>query len=489
MFIAEGRTEKNLRVFLIMTYNFVIGPIMPGMNGCLEENMNEKIGQSYKKNSQELWLFLFFLLLISFSLTSCKREQLAPAGEKVSARVRPGVEVFLEKHLHLVRGKKVGLITNPSGIDSQFKSTAWLFKQHPEINLIALYGPEHGIRGNSQAGEYVPFYFDDKFKLPVFSLYGQSFRPNPDMLKNIDEFMRSFDTQQAGKIPEKEMVKEIDVLVFDIQDVGTRVYTYIATMAYAMQVSAELGIDFIVLDRPNPINGITLEGAILKFPDYSSFVGLYPIPLRHGMTAGELAELFNDKFLEKKARLTVIPAEGWKREMWFDQTGLPWVMPSPNMPTLETAVVYPGQVYLEGTNISEGRGTTRPFELFGAPWIDGCELTRKLNQLGLPGVVFREAWFIPSLSKHQGQLCGGSQIHVVDRNVFRPFLTSLRIIETAREMYPDEFSFYPDYFDQIMGNSEVRLALQAGKNPSEIVKELEPGLRQFEQLRKNYLIY
>lgn len=451
--------------------------------------MNQRIGQNYKKNSQGLRLFLFCLLFISFSIVSCRREPVSPAGEKLSARVKPGVEVFLEKHVGLVRGKKVGLITNPSGIDSQLRSTAWLFKEHPEVNLVALYGPEHGIRGNSQAGEYVPFYFDDKFKLPVFSLYGQSFRPNPYMLKDMDEFMRSFDIQHTAKIPEKEMVKEIDVLVFDIQDVGTRVYTYIATMAYAMQVSAELGIDFIVLDRPNPINGITLEGSILKYPEYSSFVGLYPIPLRHGMTAGELAELFNDNFLEKKARLTVIPAEGWKREMWFDQTGLPWVMPSPNMPTLETAIVYPGQVYLEGTNISEGRGTTRPFELFGAPWIDGYELTRKLNRLALPGVIFREAWFTPSFSKYQGQLCGGSQIHVLDRNAFRPFLTTLWIIKTAREMYPDQFCFYPDYFDKIMGNSEVRAALQADRNPAEIIKELEPGLQQFEQLRKNYLIY
>jgi len=290
----------------------------------------------------------------------------------------------------------VGLITNPSGVNSKLESTAWLFKNHPAINLVALYGPEHGVRGEAQAGEYVPFYLDEKFKLPVFSLYGQSFKPEPGMLKNIDELMRKFDTQSSGKIPEENMVKGLDVLVFDIQDVGTRVYTYVATMALAMESCAELGIEFIVLDRPNPIGGKILEGAVLKYPEYSSFVGLYPIPERHGLTIGELARLFNDQFLKTKARLTVIPAEGWKRDWWFDQTGLPWVMPSPNMPTLETAAVYPGQVYLEGTNLSEGRGTTRPFELFGAPWIDGWELSRKLNSLDLPGVIFREAWFTPT---------------------------------------------------------------------------------------------
>ncbi|MGB9835246.1 MAG: exo-beta-N-acetylmuramidase NamZ family protein [Candidatus Saccharicenans sp.] len=431
---------------------------------------------------------LLVFLLISLAVLGCCSR---PAGEKPQegAVVKPGVEVFLEKHLDLVAGKKVGLITNPSGVNRRLESTAWLFKQNPKINLVSLYGPEHGVRGNAQAGEYVPFYYDDKFGLPVFSLYGQTFRPVPGMFKNIDEYMRSFDTQHSGKIPEKNMVQEVEVMVFDIQDVGTRVYTYIATMAYAMEVCAELGIDFIVLDRPNPISGEIMEGAILKYPEFSSFVGLYPIPQRHGLTVGELARLFNDRFLKKKARLTVIPMEGWKRNMWFDQTGLPWVMPSPNMPTLETATVYPGQVYLEGTNVSEGRGTTRPFELFGAPWIDGFELTRQLNGLNLPGVIFRETWFTPVFSKYQGQLCGGCQLHVVDRQRFRPFLTSLWIIKKIMDLYPDKFSFYPEYFDKIMGNSEIRLALQSGTSPDQIVRELESGLKEFEQLRKNYLIY
>jgi len=442
-----------------------------------------------KKTS--IWVLALIALVIIFLIINFvvlnKKSIVSESPQKTP--VKPGIEVFLEKHLDLVRGRRVGLITNPSGVDRKLRSTAWLLKENPKVNLVALYGPEHGIRGNAQAGEYVPFYFDDKFKLPVFSLYGQSFRPDRGMLKNIDEYMRSFDTETKGKILEKNMIGDIEVMIYDLQDVGTRVYTYIATMAYAMEACAELGIDFIILDRPNPINGLFLEGAVLKYPEFSSFVGLFPIPQRHGMTVGELARLFNDRFLKKKVKLTVIPAEGWRREMWFDQTGLPWVIPSPNMPTLETAIVYPGQVYLEGTNISEGRGTTRPFELFGAPWIDGYRLTEKLNQLGLPGVIFREAWFTPYFSKFQGELCGGSQLHVVDRNKFRPFLTSLWIIKTVMDLYPDKFSFYPDYFDKIMGNSEVRLALQAGRSPEEIMQDLEPSLSEFEKLRKHYLIY
>jgi uncharacterized protein YbbC (DUF1343 family) len=361
--------------------------------------------------------------------------------------------------------------------------------RHPEFKLAALYGPEHGVRGDAQAGENVPFYDDPVYHLPVFSLYGQSMKPEPGMLKNIDEYMRSFDTKEAGKVPEGTMVKGIDVMVFDIQDVGTRVYTYVATMAYAMQAAAEAGADFIVLDRPNPVNGVDIEGPVLEYPEFSSFVGLFPIPERHGMTAGELARLFNDKFLARKAKLTVVPMDGWKREMWFDETGLPWTIPSPNMPTLDTATVYPGLVAIEGTNLSEGRGTTRPFELFGAPWIDACGLAGMLNALGLPGVRFREAWFTPYFSKFAGRLCGGCQVHVTDRAAFRPLATVLHIIKTVRDTYPAEFAFHADYFDMVMGTSSVRTALEAGTDVAAILESLEPGLRAFAALRQPYLLY
>jgi uncharacterized protein YbbC (DUF1343 family) len=309
------------------------------------------------------------------------------------------------------------------------------------------------------------------------------------MFKNIDDYMRSFDTKKIGKIPEKAMVDRIDALIFDIQDMGTRVYTYIATMAYSMEVSAEYGIDFIVLDRPNPINGLDMEGPILEYPEFSSYIGLYPIPMRHGMTAGELAMLFNDKFLEKKARLTIIPMEGWERKMWYDETRLAWVIPSPNMPTLDTATVYPGQVLWEGTNISEGRGTTKPFENFGAPWIDGYELTKRLNELLLPGVRFREAWFTPTFSKYRGELCGGAQIHVTDRNRYRPFASTLYIIKTVMDMYPDRLKFHADYIDKLMGTSKVREALEKGMDIKDILKNFEEPLSSFSKLRKSYLLY
>jgi uncharacterized protein YbbC (DUF1343 family) len=429
-------------------------------------------------------------LALALILASCAGPEKpeAPASP-AAARVKTGLEVLLEKRLDLVKGKRVGLITNPTGTDAELRSTIDLFRANPDIDLVALYGPEHGVRGDAQAGEYVPFYYDETSKLPVFSLYGQSFKPEPGMLKNIDEYMRTHDTQKASKVAEGAPVRGVDVLVFDIQDAGTRVYTYIATMATAMQAAAEAGIDFVVLDRPDPINGADMEGAVLEYPAFSSFIGLYPVPLRFGMTIGELALLFNDKFLNPKARLTVVPMEGWKRSMWFDETGLPWVIPSPNLPTLDSAAVYPGLVALEGTNISEGRGTTRPFEFFGAPWIDGNALAARLNALGLAGVRFREAWFTPWFSKFQGELCGGCQIHVTDRSAFRSVAAILHIIKTVRGMYPDKFAFHAEYFDKVMGTDAVRKALEAGADVAAIVAGWQPGQDAFAALRKPYLLY
>lgn len=438
------------------------------------------------------WVLIAFLLMTCLCGTACKTEkENAPTAQPQAAeKVKLGVEVFLEKHLDLVKGKKVGLITNPSGVDSRLRSTTDLFLSNPDIQLIALYGPEHSVRGSAQAGEYIPFYvLDEKSKIPVFSLYGQFMKPQPGMLKNIDEYMRSFDTTQAGKQLVPSMTKDVEVLIFDMQDVGTRIYTYESTMAYCMQASAVSGINYIVLDRPNPINGVDMEGPILEYPEYSSPVGIYPVPLRFGMTIGELAKLYNEKFLEKKAKLTVIPMEGWKRDMWYDKTGLPWVFPSPNMPTLDTAAVYPGQVFLEGTNVSEGRGTTRPFEVFGSPWIDGNELTRRLNDLRLPGVTFREQWFNPAFSKFKGELCGGAQIHVTDRNAYRPLETTLHIIKTIRDMYPGKFEFHKKYFDKIMGTSKVREAMLKSIAVKDIVAGFQEGLNMFSELRKPFLLY
>jgi uncharacterized protein YbbC (DUF1343 family) len=436
--------------------------------------------------------FLPSLLLCAALFTGCKTMSHTP-DSSVRPPVKLGEEVLFEKHLDLIRGKRIGLITNPSGVDSHLESVIERFRAQPDVKLVALYGPEHGVRGNAQAGEYVAFYFDEQFKLPVFSLYGQTHKPPADMMTNIDEYMRSFDTQHTGKQVEAGMMQSVDMMVFDLQEVGTRVYTYLATMAYAMQACADAGIPFVVLDRPNPINGVAMEGPILQYPKYSSFIGLYPIPLRYGMTAGELARLFNEKFLpaggHRKVQLTVIPMENWTRDEWFDQTSLPWVMPSPNLPTLDSTTVYPGQVIIEGTNLSEGRGTTKPFEIFGAPWIDGYTLAKKLNGLNLPGVKFREIWFTPTFSKFSGKLCGGCQIHVTDRNQFQSIATTLNILAMVKQLYGDKLEFHASYFDKVLGTPSVREGLEKGEPVAQIVAGFQPGLKDFAKLREPFLLY
>jgi len=422
-------------------------------------------------------------------LTSCGSDADTQRPIEPTNRVRIGLEIFLESPPVWIKGKRIGLLTNPTGLTSDLRSGIRLMMDHSDLDLKVLYGPEHGVRGNAQAGEFIPYFMDEVYQLPVFSLYGQFQKPDPGMLNDIDSTMRSFDTQTTGKIPEREMVQDIEVMIFDIQDVGTRIYTYIATMAYCMQACAEEGIAFVVLDRPNPLNGVDMEGPLLEYPEFSSFVGLYPIPVRHGMTAGELAGYFNDQFLDPKVDLHVIPMQGWQREMWFDDTGLPWIIPSPNMPTLATAAVYPGQVFLEGTNASEGRGTTKPFELMGAPWINGNLLSRNMNAQNLPGVFFREAWFTPTFSKFRGELCGGVEIHVTDRTRFRSFDVMLTILATLRRLYPGKLTFHSEYFDLIMGTSRIRKALEDGKDPDEIAASCQDDLDAFSIRREPYLLY
>ncbi len=281
----------------------------------------------------------------------------------------------------------------------------------------------------------------------------------------------------------------VDVLIFDIQDVGTRFYTYIYTMAHAMEAAARADKTFIVLDRPNPLGGVKVEGPVLK-PKYSSFVGLYPIPQRHGMTVGELARMFNGEFLPEPVDLQVVPMKGWKRWHRFEDTGLPWVLPSPNMPTTETALVYPGTGMIEGTNLSEGRGTTRPFELVGAPYIKGWELAEAMNQAGLPGVSFREAYFTPTFSKYEGETVGGVQLHVEDRKAFSPVLTGLTLIQETKRLYPDQFQWRSDHWiDKLTGSDRVRKQIDAGVPVKRIVASWKNELKEFRQLRSRYLIY
>lgn len=394
-----------------------------------------------------------------------------PAGargqEQSGTPVRPGLDVLLAERLDLVQGKRVGLITNPTGVRADLTGGIDALHAQAGVKLAALFGPEHGVRGQAQAGEAVQSGTDPRTGVPAYSLYGNVRQPTAEMLRGID------------------------ILLFDIQDVGARFYTYIWTMALAMQAAAKHGVPFVVLDRPNPIAGIAVEGPVLE-RRFESFVGMYPIPVRHGMTAGELARLFNAEY-GIGAELTVVPAQGWRRELWFDQTGLPWIMPSPNMPALETATVYPGTCFVEGTSLSEGRGTTRPFELIGAPWIDPYTLADDLNARGLPGVRFRPVYFAPTFSKHAGQTCGGVQLHVIDRQAFRPVAAGVHLLDAARRRWRERFQWQQSgssfSIDRLAGTDALRLALDRGVPPGEIVASWEEGVRGFLQLRQKYLLY
>ncbi|MHC9084147.1 exo-beta-N-acetylmuramidase NamZ family protein [Luteimonas sp. RIT-PG2_3] len=388
------------------------------------------------------------------------------AGTDGSDRLKTGLDVLLDDGARLLHGKRVGLITNMTGVDRELRSTVDLLANHPDVHLVALFGPEHGVRGNVQAGDHVDDSRDAATGLPVHSLYGGHREPTPEMLRDID------------------------VLVFDIQDVGARFYTYPYTLAYALQAAKRAGIAVVVLDRPNPIGGVLVEGPVLE-PAQASFVGLYPIPVRHGMTIGELAGLFNTGF-GIGARLQVVRMQGWRRDAAEPGAALPWVPPSPNMPTPDTALVYPGTALLEGTNLSEGRGTTRPFEIVGAPWIDATALAARMNALGLPGVRFRPTWFTPSFSKHAGVACAGVQLHVSDRAAFRPVRTGVALVATLQAMYPEAFRFEPvetPFFDKLAGNDWIRQALQVGRPWPEIEARWQPELVEFEQLRRRYLLY
>ena len=409
-------------------------------------------------------LLVVVLALSTFSAAIAKNDKV-----KKKDKFRLGIEVLLQDKLDLVKGKRVGLITNPTGVDQNLDSIVDLLHKNPNVELTALYGPEHGVRGSAQAGQYVEKYTDEKTGLPVYSLYGSTKKPTPEMLKDVD------------------------VLLFDIQDVGTRYYTYIYTMALAMEAAKENNIPIIVLDRPNPISGTKVEGPVLE-DKYSSFVGEFPIPVRHGMTVGELAELFNKEF-GIGADLTVVKMDGWKRNMYYDDTTLQFIMPSPNMPTLDTALVYPGACLIEGTNVSEGRGTTRPFELIGAPFIDGSALAEKLNSYHMPGVKFRDSSFIPTFSKFTNQLAHGIQIHVTDRNSFKPFETGLYIVKTIHDMYPGQFQFRTpgsngiSYFDNLTGTGSIRSAIEQGKSVEEMEAAWQQDLNKFMETREKYLLY
>jgi uncharacterized protein YbbC (DUF1343 family) len=369
--------------------------------------------------------------------------------------------------------KRVGVVCNPASIDHQFTHIADALASHPRARLAAIFGPQHGFRSDVQENMIETGHGrDDRRRVPLYSLYSETREPTAEMLEGLD------------------------VLVIDLQDVGTRIYTYIYTMAHCLKAAKRHGLEVLVCDRPNPIGGAQVEGPMLV-SGFESFVGLYPIPMRHGMTIGELARLFNEH-IGIGADLEVVPMKGWRRDMYHDGVQAPWVMPSPNIPTLDSAIAYPGTVLFEGTNVSEGRGTTRPFELVGAPWVAAERFADALNLRMLPGAFFRPVVFEPTFHKHAKRTCGGCQLHVVDRKTFAPVLAGVLLMESFRAAAPEQFAWRePPYeyeheklpFDILAGSSELREQIDAGVPAEAIARSWEPGVAAFEQVRSKFLLY
>ncbi len=407
---------------------------------------------------RKLTVLAFSSLLIWSSAASCIRQEPSGMPEKLEPTVQTGADqLFDEPYYSWIKGKGLGLITNQTGVNSELEGLPELLSSHEDINLVALFGPEHGIYGEAEAGD------DVAERSNIYNLYGEHQAPTPEMLEGVE------------------------VLVYDIQDVGARFYTFISTMYECMKAVSGTGIQFIVLDRPDPIGGIKVEGPVLE-EGFESFVGIYPIPNRYGLTSGELAMLLKEE-TNLVLDLKVVPVKGWSRKQGFSDYGKEWINPSPNMPGFKPALSFPGFCLVEGTNLSEGRGTTKPFEYFGAPWIDSIALAQKINSIGLPGLKFRPQMFTPSFSKHQGEACGGVQLHITDNETFQPVISALYFIKTVQEMNPDEFSFREDIFDRLCGNSWVRTMLQEGAEVKDIEARWQEELEVFKATREKYLLY
>ncbi|MGA1868963.1 MAG: exo-beta-N-acetylmuramidase NamZ domain-containing protein [bacterium] len=387
--------------------------------------------------------------------------------------VKIGLELIGKRWPERLKNKNTGLLCHPPSINANYDHASDIVSQAPFIVLRCFFGPQHGIRGETQANMVQWEGFNDpKTHLPVHSLYGKHRKPIYSMLEDID------------------------LLVIDIFDIGARYYTYIWTMAYCLEACENFNKSIVVLDRPNPLNALDIEGPVVN-ENFYSFIGLKKLSIRHGMTVGEIALYLKGEYY-KSLDLSIIPMEGYKRDMYFEDTGLPWVMPSPNIPTMDTAIVYPGMCLLEGTNLSEGRGTTRPFELFGAPFIDAERLSAELNNVRLPGVLFRPVYFQPTFDKFQGQLCSGSQLHVLERQAFKPFYTGVAIIKTVMDMYPENFRWNEGPYeyetkkkpiDILFGTDTIRLLLEEGASLSKIKESYSKNLCEFRKIRQNYLLY
>jgi uncharacterized protein YbbC (DUF1343 family) len=387
--------------------------------------------------------------------------------------IKLGLEKLLQENLGPVREARVGLVCNQASVNHGLRHAADILYEHRDVQLTALFGPQHGIRGDVQDNMIETEHtVDRETGLPIHSLYSETREPTEGMLRDLD------------------------VLIFDMQDVGCRIYTFAYTMANCMRAARKFGKKVIVCDRPNPINGRDVEGNVLE-REQASFVGQFAIPTRHGMTLCELASMFNEHF-EINCELEVVTMEGWERKLWHDETDAPWVMPSPNMPTVVSATVFPGTVHFEGTQLSEGRGTTRPFELVGAPYINPEDYARKLNALDLPGVFFRSCIFRPTFQKHGGVSCGGVQIHVMDREKFMPVITGLAMVKLAYDLYREDFRWKePPYeyvydrnpFDVIAGTLSIRQAIEDGSSLETMQAGWKEALDNFKKVREQYLLY
>jgi len=387
--------------------------------------------------------------------------------------IKLGVERLLAEKIDLLRGARVGLVCNQASVDHGFRHVADLFHQHPDIKLTTLFGPQHGIRGDVQDNMIETAHASDrKTGLPIYSLYSET------------------------REPTAEMLRDVDVFVVDLQGVGCRIYTFVYTMANCMRAAKKFGKKVIACDRPNPIGGTQVAGNVLD-PAFASFVGQFPLPTRTGMTDVELGRLFNAEF-GIDCDFQSVPMSGWSRELWYDDTDGPWVLPSPNMPSVDAAAVFPGTVHLEGTQMSEGRGTTRVFELVGAPYINAEDFADALASLDLPGVYFRSCVFVPTFQKHGGQACGGVQIHVLDRQAFEPVITGIAIVKTAFDMYGEQFRWKdPPYeyehdrnpFDIISGTDQLRAAIERGDSLKQIESSWRDPLEAFMPVREKFLLY
>ncbi|WP_327595620.1 DUF1343 domain-containing protein [Streptomyces chartreusis] len=402
--------------------------------------------------------------LLAATTAAASLPSAAAAAERTD-RLRTGFERLAADGYSVLEGQKVGIVTNPTGVTRTVRHIVDVMHADERVNLRAVFGPEHGFRGTAQAGGSEGRYDDPATGLPVYDTYLKSGQPLADIFT----------------------ASGVDTVVFDIQDAGARFYTYIWTLFDCMEAAALAGKRFVVLDRPNPVTGRAAQGPVLHM-EFSTFVGRRPVSQAHGMTVAELARLFNGEFLTTPVPLETVRMSGWKRSSFYDAWGLPWVPPSPNMPTPDTALVYSGTCLFEGTNLSEGRGTTRPFELLGAEGIDR-RWAEAAEALGLPGVHFREAYFAPTFSKFQGKTVGGVQIHIHDRAAYDPVRTGIALLVTAKKVWSG-FAWRPDnWIDKLTGNTRVRMLIDAGASADEVVADWQQELSAFRRTRREYLLY